>query len=251
MDFVKMEGLGNDFVVIDGPVEVVAADVRRWCDRRFGIGADGVLEIIRLDGDAIRMRYWNADGGEAEMCGNGLRCLAKLAAARGWVASEKMTIHTAMGEMPAQVFDDGRVRALVGRVAVAGEPEEIAGRLVHPISVGNPHAVVFVDDPEDEPVETLGPRIERDARFPNRANVEFVAVSGSDRIRMRVWERGVGETMASGTGATSAAFASVRYRGVDAPVHAQLPGGELVIEFDDDRAWMIGPANVVFEGRFD
>ena len=185
------------------------------------------------------------------MCGNGLRCLAALAVQRGWVDGRSMTVETAVGDLPAEVLPDGLVRALVGEVTLAGEPVEIAGRLVHPVNVGNPHAVLFVGDPDEELVDTLGPRIEHDARFPDRANVEFVAPIGPDRIRMRIWERGVGETMASGTGATSAAFASVHYRGVAAPVTVVLPGGELVIEFDGDLAWMTGPGEVVYEGRID
>lgn len=252
MDFVKMEGLGNDFVVVDGPVDMDPAVVRRWCDRRFGIGADGVLEITRLTGTSIRMRYWNADGGEAEMCGNGLRCLAKLAVARGWVEPHDITIATAMGDLPAQVLADGTVRALVGSPVVSGPPAERAGvATVHPISVGNPHAVVFVADPDATDVENLGPLIESDELFPDQTNVEFVTIEGPDRIRMRIWERGVGETMASGTGATAAAFAAVTYRDVTAPVTVSLRGGRLVVEFENGAAWMIGPANVVFNGRVD
>ncbi len=251
MDFVKMEGLGNDFVVVTGPVDLEEATIVRWCDRHFGIGADGVLEVTPLGADRIRMRYWNADGSPAEMCGNGLRCLAALAVERRWVASRSLIVETAMGDSPATVLEDGMVRALVGRVAPAGDPSPVAGHLVHPISVGNPHAVLFVDDPDAAPVETVGPMIEHDPFFPRGANVEFVTPLDAGRIGMRIWERGVGETMASGTGATSAAFAAVSYRGVTPPVTVVLPGGELVIDFDGDQAWMTGPGNVVFEGSID
>jgi diaminopimelate epimerase len=137
----------------------------------------------------------------------------------------------------------------VGSPALAAEPFEVAGQLVYPVRVGNPHGVVFVDDPDRVDVAAVGARIEHDTRFPDRANAEFVAVAGSDRVRMRIWERGVGETMASGTGATAAAFAAVHHRGVGAPVQVELPGGLLTIELVDGRAWMIGPANVVYEGR--
>ena len=249
MDFVKMEGLGNDFIVVNGPAHIDPAWVQRWCDRRFGIGADGVLEITRRDREHIAMRYWNADGGEAEMCGNGLRCLARLAVMRQWIDGSSMIVETASGPLPATVLADGTVRALVGTPEIAGAPIEIGGMRVHRVAVGNPHAVVFVDDPEVVDVATLGPLIETDDHFPRRTNVEFVAVAGLEHIRMRIWERGVGETLASGTGATSAAFAAVQYRDVEAPVQVDLPGGRLAIELEGAEAWMVGPAHVVYEGR--
>jgi diaminopimelate epimerase len=246
--FVKMEGLGNDFVVVRGPVELARETIVGWCDRRFGIGADGVLEVTPLTRSSIRMRYWNADGGEAEMCGNGLRCLAALAVESGWIDGRSMTIETAMGDLPASVLANGDVRALVGRVALAGEPFTVGDAEVHPVTVGNPHGVVFVADPDELCVAEVGPPIEHDPRFQNGANVEFVTPVDAGHIRMRVWERGVGETMASGTGATSAAFASTVYRGVDAPVRVSLPGGDLVIDFEGDRAWMTGPGRLVYSG---
>ncbi len=249
MDFVKMEGLGNDFIVVDGPVELGVETIQRLCDRRFGVGADGILEIRRVDRTRIGMRYWNADGGEAEMCGNGLRCLARLAVLRGWVDGDSLTIDTAVGPMPATVLDDGTVRALVGEAEVAGGPMDIADHRVYPIRVGNPHGVVFVDDPDTVDVAAIGSRIEHDAAFPDRANVEFVAVEGLGRIRARIWERGVGETMASGTGSTAAAYAAIQYRDVETPCVVMLPGGRLTIELEGSRAWMVGPAAVVFEGR--
>jgi diaminopimelate epimerase len=248
MDFVKMEGLGNDFIVVDGPVELSAELISSWCDRRFGVGADGVLEVTRRGEDRIKMRYWNADGGEAEMCGNGLRCLANLAVERGWVPGPKMIVETAAGEMEAIVQGDGLVRAVVGRPEIAVEPFETDGALVHPVRVGNPHAVVFVDDVATAPVETLGRVLEHHDAFPERANVEFVEVVDTAAIRMRVWERGVGETMASGTGATAGAFASVRYKGAQPPITVSLPGGRLTIDLDDGIAWMTGPGRSVFAG---
>ena len=246
-----MQGLGNDFVVVDGPRELDPAEVTAWCDRRFGVGADGVLVVTRIDGHRIGMRYWNADGGEAEMCGNGLRCVVRLAHDRGWLDGTKVMVETAVGDLPAEVRDDGQVRALVGTPDLAGAPMEIAGVRVHPVAVGNPHAVVFVDDPDDVDVAVVGPRIETDDHFPHRANVEFVAVSGMSGIRMRVWERGVGETLASGTGATAAAYAAVQYRDVEAPVRVELPGGVLTIELEGSEAWMVGPAVSVFTGRLE
>lgn len=247
MDFVKMEGLGNDFIVVDGPVDLTAGTIAAWCDRRFGIGADGILEVTRVGSGRIRMRYWNADGGEAEMCGNGLRCLARLAVDRGWVAGPDLVVETAVGDMPATVQPNGMVRALVGAPRTDGDPFDVPGARVHPVSVGNPHAVVFVDDVGDAPVHTLGPAIENDAAFPERANVEFVQVDG-DVLRMRIWERGVGETMASGTGATAAAYAVATYRGRLWPIPVDLPGGRLDIDLVDGEAWMTGPGRIVYEG---
>jgi diaminopimelate epimerase len=247
VDFVKMEGLGNDFIVVDAPFAPDPATIRRWCDRRFGVGADGVLEIDSVGSDRIRMRYWNADGGAAEMCGNGVRCLAALAVQRGWAGPE-LIVETAMGDSPAQVRPDGLVRALVGRPRRIGSAFEVSGVVVYPVSVGNPHAVVLVEDPTAVDVAGLGAAIETSPQFPERTNVEFVAQTGLNSIQARIWERGVGETLASGTGATASAYAAVSNGLVGAPTRVELPGGTLVIELDGEEAWMIGPANVVYEG---
>lgn len=247
-----MEGLGNDFVVIEGPAAISSAQVREWCDRRFGIGADGVLLASALGGQRVSMVYWNADGHEAEMCGNGLRCVARLAVDRGWVSDELMEIDTAVGPLGAEVLESGLVRALMGHPkAVAPDSVDVAGVTVRPVTVGNPHAVLFVDDPLMAEVEELGRRIENDPLFPDRTNVEFVKVESGNRIRMRIWERGVGETMASGTGATAAAFASALYQGCQSPVEVLLPGGTLVVELVGSEAWVTGPANFVFSGSID
>lgn len=247
-----MEGLGNDFVVVEGPAAITPAEVQRWCDRRFGIGADGVLLATPLGGQRVAMTYWNADGGEAEMCGNGLRCIARLAVERGWVANEPMEIETAVGPLGAEVLEDGRVRALMG-YPKRGDVEslEIAGVIAHPVTVGNPHAVVFVDEPFTTAVAEVGPTIERSELFPEGTNVEFVKVESGSRIRMRIWERGVGETMASGTGATAAAFAAALYEGAQSPIEVLLPGGSLTVEIVDNEAWVTGPANFVFSGSID
>lgn len=252
MDFVKMEGLGNDFIVVEGPVTMAAADMVRWCERKRGIGADGVLEVTPLGSDRVRMRYWNADGRSAEMCGNGLRCVARLAVMRGWVEGPNLIIESAVGERPAQVRPDGTVRAMLG------VPQEyrlaslrVAGVEVHPVGMGNPHAIVFVDDPALAPVTTLGPQIETDPIFPAGTNVEFAAVRGRDRIELRVWERGVGETLACGTGAAATAFLASRQGLTDARVAVDLPGGTMMVEMEDGTAWIEGPANLVFGGSVD
>lgn len=250
MRFVKVEGLGNDFVVFESSFEPARADVVAWCDRRRGIGADGVLTVSRADPYRVVMRYWNADGGEAEMCGNGLRCVARLAYDRGWVDGRDFVVATAAGDRPVTVLEDGSVRALVGRPSRGRVPTlDVKGVTVIPVRVGNPHAVLFVDDPDTAPVTKLGPAIERAPIFPDGTNVEFVTVLDDHSVRMRIWERGVGETQASGTGAAAAAFAALSEELVESPVVVTLPGGELTIEFDDDGAWMTGPATIVFEGE--
>lgn len=251
IDFVKMEGLGNDFVVVGGAVEPSAEEVVAWCDRRFGIGADGVLRVVPLGPDRIRMTYWNADGNEAEMCGNGLRCVAALALDRGWVTTPSIVVETAAGPLPAQVQPDGLVRALVGRPRIAGDPVVLEGHTFERVDVGNPHAVAFVDDVALVDVAAIGPRVESDELFPNRTNVEFVRPVDRRAIEMRVWERGVGETMASGTGSTAAAYASIITARTESPVDVHVPGGVLTIEMVGEEAWMIGPGNEVYTGTLD
>ena len=252
MDFVKMEGLGNDFIVVDGPVELEPERVVAWCRRNSGVGADGVLIVTPLSRDRIGMRYFNADGGEVEMCGNGLRCVARLARRREWVGSDRFVVESAVGEHPVEIIDDRDVRAFVGvpqrfRTGTLS----VAGQEVTPIGVGNPHAVLFVEHVEEAPVDELGPRIEHDPLFPGRTNVEFVEVVDDETIRVRVWERGVGETLASGTCAAAAAFAANGREFVGERVSVQLRGGNLLIELDEAGAWMTGPGTVVFTGSVD
>ncbi|MDQ3782481.1 MAG: diaminopimelate epimerase, partial [Actinomycetota bacterium] len=194
MDFVKMQGLGNDFVVIEGSHPVTADQVRAWCHRRHGIGADGVLAVSALGDDRVGMRYWNADGAAAEMCGNGLRCVARLAVERGMVSGTDFVVVTEAGDRPVSVRPDKTVRALLGPVTTTGQATEMLGTSVHPVDMDNPHAVIWVEDPDVAPVATLGPQIE--ANVPGGVNVEFASVVAPDRIRLRVWERGVGETLA-------------------------------------------------------
>jgi len=246
LDFVKMQGLGNDFVVVVGTHPVTPETVQAWCDRRRGIGGDGVLVVTPLGGDKVEMRYWNADGGAAEMCGNGLRCVAKLAFERGMVSSPDFVVVTTAGERPVTVREDGTVRAFLGEVTTTGMPTEILGTHVHPVNMDNPHAVLWVDHPDLAPVTTLGPQIE--ANVPGGVNVEFGSVLAPDRIRLRVWERGVGETLACGTGAAATAYLAF-YQGVTGHrVVVELPGGELLVDLDGNQAWIEGPAEIVFEG---
>jgi diaminopimelate epimerase len=251
MDFVKMQGAGNDFIVVQGPYAPDPDDVVRWCERRTGVGADGVLVATRLSSERVSMRYWNADGGEAEMCGNGLRCVARFAFDRGWVEGNEFVVESAVGDHPVTVTTDSVV-------ALVGEPAPfrtgtltIEGHEVHPFAIGNPHAVLFVEDVEEAPVAEVGTIIENDALFPNRTNVEFVEIIEDGGIRVRVWERGVGETEASGTGAAAAAYIAHTIRDEPVPVEVHLRGGSLSIWFNEEGAWMKGPTAYSFSGSVD
>jgi diaminopimelate epimerase len=241
IEFVKMQGLGNDFVVVEGPVGFTPDEVAEVCDRRFGVGADGVLVVSR--GDPPRMEYWNADGSAAEMCGNGLRCVARYVYDHGWVRDRNFTIQTPIGERTTRVLEDD-VEVELGRAVVGGDVT-IGGRAYVRVEVGNPHVVAFVDDPAEVDVAGLGPSVQ--AEFPAGVNVEFVEVM-PDRVRMRVWERGVGETMACGTGMAAAAAAAGARHGVDGPVLVEVPGGVATVELRDGVAWMRGPAEYSFRG---
>lgn len=248
MDFVKMQGAGNDFMILEGPYSPTPEEVVRWCDRRTGIGADGVLVATALASDRVSMRYWNADGGEAEMCGNGLRCIARYARDLGWVDGNEFVVESAVGDHSVTVKEDSVI-------AYVGEPApfrtgtlSIGVHEVHPFAIGNPHAVLFVDDVDSVPVDEIGPLIENDALFPNRTNVEFVEILDGGGIRARVWERGVGETQASGTGATASAYIAHTIREVPIPVSVTLPGGTISVWFNDEAAWMEGPAEYAFSG---
>lgn len=247
MDFVKMEGLGNDFVVIAEPVSPTAAEIGVWCDRRRGIGADGVLAVGPIDEGSVSMRYWNADGSPAEMCGNGLRCVARYAVDRELVTGREFVVDTPAGRR--EVYVSGTtVRAELGPVSALGEVHDIAGFDLASVSVGNPHVVAFVDDCYAVPVEAVGPVVEGEPRFPERTNVEFASVAGKDRIALRVWERGVGETLACGTGAAAAVAEAVRSGRTGPRVDVVLPGGELLVEILEGVAWIEGAARTVYRG---
>ncbi|MEE9299205.1 MAG: diaminopimelate epimerase [Acidimicrobiia bacterium] len=247
MDFVKMEGLGNDFVVFEGPLSPTAEEIADWCDRRRGVGADGVLVVSPVDGSSIAMEYWNADGSAAEMCGNGLRCVARYAVERGLVGSTAFTVMTPSGPRRVEVGAES-VRAELGPVYGGGEVVQLAGYDLTSVSVGNPHAVAFVPDCHAVPVEAVGPAVEGDPAYPERTNVEFATVLAPDRMALRVWERGVGETLACGSGAAAAVAEACRTGRTGARVMVQLPGGELLVEIIDATAWIEGPARRVFEG---
>jgi diaminopimelate epimerase len=269
--FVKMHGLGNDFVVIDRRIQPFAPSaerVRRLADRRLGIGCDQLLLLDSPRGEAdLSWRIFNADGGEAQQCGNGARCVAWLFA-EGRPATVRM--EGSAGTITAQVRNDGLVSIEMGAPdfepgalpfdPAAGEATFADGVYTMrtgggtvcfgAVSLGNPHVVLEVDDVNGAPVARLGPLLERHDAFPERTNVGFVERAGPDRVRLRVWERGSGETRACGTGAC-AAVAVLRRRGqVDARVTVELPGGELSIAWPGpaEPLWMTGPATLAYEG---
>jgi diaminopimelate epimerase len=271
--FSKMEGLGNDFVIVDcrtAPLALDADAMRRLGDRHFGVGFDQLLTIERARDPSCAFAYgiWNTDGSSARQCGNGVRCVARwLVRAGALDATGRVRLESPSGPVAIELLDDGRVRVEMGepRFAPAAIPlvaEEVqdryridvAGREVEvgAVSMGNPHAVVEVDDVDAAPVESLGPQIEHAPAFPERCNVGFAQVRSRNAIALRVWERGVGETLACGSGAC-AAMAVLRERGrVDIDVAVTLPGGTLDIRWvgPGEPLWMTGPATFVFEGEW-
>lgn len=246
LEFTKMQGLGNDFVVLDGPVVLTEDQVQGLCDRRYGIGADGVLVVT--PGDPIAMEYWNADGSAAEMCGNGLRCVARYAADRGLAPLPSFDIDTPVGIRRVTVGDDG-IEADLGPVSVTGHAT-IDNVRYHLIDVGNPHAVSVVDEPEDIDISTVGPRVETDPQFPSGTNVEFAAIS-DDSVTMRVWERGVGETRACGTGMAAAAMVASKLGRFEGQIAVHVPGGTGHVDFREGRGWLTGPADYAFTGTIE
>jgi diaminopimelate epimerase len=240
MKFTKMHGLGNDFVVLDDEVVVSPELVRALCDRHFGVGADGVLTVGVVDG-VVTMGYWNADGSSAEMCGNGLRCVARMAVDRGMAAPGRFVVQTPAGPKQVEVGDE--IRVDLGMPMVGGMTE-VEGRFYRNISVGNPHAVTEVDDVTTVPVAAVGSALQ--AAYPHGVNVEFVKIDGP-LVDMRVWERGVGETLACGSGIVAAAAVARRNGGGD-EITVTMPGGTARVEFSEGRAWLIGPAEYAFEG---
>lgn len=243
LEFTKMQGLGNDFVVLEGPLALSSEEIQELCDRRFGVGADGVLVVSQLD--PIRMEYWNADGSVAEMCGNGLRCVARYVYDKGWAADRNFPMATPVGERLVRVLDEG-VEVQLGEAELTGEAT-IDGTVYQLVDVGNPHAVLVVADPSDVDVEGVGSRMQSNPEFKAGVNVEFIALTDTG-VEMRVWERGVGETMACGTGMAAAALVATEANGVSSPVEVSVPGGVGSVDFRDGTAWLRGPADYVFTG---
>jgi diaminopimelate epimerase len=264
--FTKMHGLGNDFIVVDCRGKAIRAlprAVKVLSERRFGVGFDQALVLKGSRKADFRMEVYNADGGRVEMCGNGIRCLARYIWSRGLSRKKRLEIETLAGIIrPEKVKDmvrvDMGVPVLEGKLipvavdyTVIDRPLRVGDRefLITCVSMGNPHCAIFVDAVDEFPVARYGPLIETDVFFPKRTNVEFIEVLGRARIKMRVWERGSGETLACGTGAAAAAVAAHEKGLVGRTVTAALPGGRLKIELaNDGHVYMTGPAEEVYTG---
>ena len=238
-----MEGLGNDFVLVGPEVNVDVDLVRMMCDRHRGVGADGLLQVSSSDG-VIVMGYWNADGSGAEMCGNGLRCVARYAFDQGLSPVAEFDVVTPAGSRRVVVSEQPRVET--GPTSVSA-PFLFENRNFLPVHVGNPHAVAIVGEVGAADVAGIGARLE--AATPQGVNVEFVRIADRSHLEMRVWERGVGETLACGSGMVAAVVAAHHLGLVDAAVTVQVPGGVGEVALTDDSSWLTGPARYVFGGE--
>jgi len=273
LDFTKMQGLGNDFVVVDAtkkPFTLTRSQIRTLADRRFGVGCDQVLVVeqpasTRTD---FRYRIFNADGGEVEQCGNGARCFVIFVRDQGLTSKREIRVETAGGLIVPALADDGEVIVdmgvprfhpeeipfVDGRGGIA-EPLDVDGSTIEisALSMGNPHAVQVVDDVDRAPVTAQGPLIEHHARFPRGVNAGYMQIVDRATIRLRVWERGAGETLACGTGACAAVVAGVRRGLLDAQVRVITRGGALTIAWSGDRqpVMMKGAATRVFDGAWE
>ncbi len=274
IDFLKMHGLGNDFILVDTlrhpsinelSLSELSALSQRLCRRRFGVGADQLLLLCPSEVASFRMRIFNADGSEVQMCGNGIRCLARYIWDSGLSDTSPLEIETMAGIIrPERAGELVRVNMGVPLFnpedipVKSDRPDNIEIRIdskvfrLNCVSMGNPHAVIIADDLEGIELSRFGPLIENHPLFPERTNVEFVQVLNPQEIRMRVWERGVGETLACGTGASASAVVCIKQGMADQRVTVHLLGGDLVIEWDGDGpVYMTGPAVAVFEGTID
>jgi diaminopimelate epimerase len=271
MKFWKMHGLGNDYIVIDNRDEKIsdaeATDLaRKLCDRRFMVGADGLLLASNSASADVKLRVFNADGSEAEMCGNGIRCFAKYCyenhiarkseltvetlagIKRTWLAVENGLVNFVMVDIGVPILERSEI-PMLGQGTCINEDLQVNGEKykVTCLSVGNPHCVTFVDALNDFPVQSVGSKIENHRLFPKKTNVEFAQVLGENKLKVRVWERGCGETLACGTGACAAVVAGNLLRKLGGKVRVHLAGGDLEVEYAE-RLFLCGPAEKVFEG---
>jgi diaminopimelate epimerase len=275
MKFTKMHGAGNDYVYVDCFKETVdnpAETAIKVSNRNFGIGSDGLILIMPSDKADVRMRMFNSDGSESEMCGNGIRCVAKYAYDHGIVTKTEITAETGAGILTLQLFPNAankvdRVRVNMGPPRLSREeipmngtptPQVVAEELtvldktfkITCVSMGNPHCIIYVDDVDNFPVATYGPLIENHQLFPRRTNVEFIQIISRTEVRQRTWERGAGETLACGTGASAVCVAGVLNNLTDRKILNHLAGGDLELEWvENGPVFMTGPATEVFSGE--
>ena len=275
MKFTKMQGIGNDYVYVNcfeedikNPSELSIA----ISDRHFGIGSDGLIMIMPSPAADARMRIFNADGSEAQMCGNGIRCVAKYLYEYGIKKSDRMTIETAAGlktiELTVVNEDVKQIKVEMGtpellrnEIPMLGENKQVVNEplqvndsvlYVTCVSMGNPHCITFVDDVDSIVLDVTGKAIENHELFPERINAHFVQQISANKVKMRTWERGSGETLACGTGAVATGVACVLNNLTERIISTQLPGGELMVEWtDDNKTYMTGPAEIVFTGQWD
>lgn len=270
--FTKMQATGNDFIILNYLEDKLEYSYKLlaefMCNRHFGIGADGILIVEKSSKADFKMRIFNKDGSEAEMCGNGIRCFSKYVYEKGLIHKEKFNIETLAGIKDIELDIEGDT--VVHITVNMGKPEfdfskipvinlteqnnkkfDIGGYEVYPISMGNPHAVCFVEDLDKINIEEIGAKIENYKFFPNKTNVEFVQIVNENQIRVRVWERGVGETLACGTGACAASVISNKYKSTNSDLTVNLLGGKLKIEYKDEEIKLMGPAEFVFEGKIE
>lgn len=278
IQFTKMHGLGNDFIVIDAinqrldelNLNQLAIDL---CNRNFGIGADGLILVLKSDKSDFKMRIFNSDGSEPEMCGNGIRCFSKFLYDNKLVEKDIFSVETLGGIIvPALIIKDGFIEAIevdmgkpvfgsneipivgINKEKILNEPIKVANEtfLFTAVSMGNPHAVVFVDDLQKLDIDTLGPLFETHPYFPEKVNTEFVQIINRNEIALIVWERGAGRTLACGTGAAASVAAGIMNGLLERRVIVHLPGGNLIIEWqNDEELIMTGPAETVFKGEID
>jgi len=274
MKFIKMHGLGNDFVFLDHFSVTEDEDysklAKQLCHRQFGVGGDGLAVILPSKVADARMRIFNPDGSEPEMCGNAIRCFARYVYDRGIVLHNPMSVETLAGVLTLNLHvQDGQVQGVrvdmgepilqADLIPVLGQGEPVVGETIEAlgqtfqytaVSMGNPHCIIFVEDFEALDFERVGPAIEKHSLFPRKTNVEFIRVNSPQDITMKVWERGAGPTLACGTGACAAAVASVLNQKTERKVTVHLPGGDLLIEWGlDNHVYMTGPATYVFKGE--
>lgn len=271
IQFTKMQGIGNDFIVVDALQQSsLPADLPSFAqkvnDRRFGIGGDGLILLEKGEQAPFRMRMFNPDGSESEMCGNGIRCFGRLLKDHDHLTSDSIKVETGAGILELQLVepnqfrvDMGKARLTRGEIGMVGNADENFFEAEIPegfkgtaVSMGNPHLVIFVEDVSKISLETIGPVLEHFDQFPKRTNVHFIQVIDRSHLIQRTWERGAGITLACGTGACASAVAAFVTGRADRNVDIKLPGGHLQIEYKEDgTVLMTGPAESVFEGTID